>query len=1059
MWIVQKILNLHSNPQTQFYARKFFNTELVDGIVQLIQQSFSPYDLRSMACQTLRQILHAAMTDTNLVAMMRPCFSLISELRLYLEQVHLSNTSNLWKRPFVQSVLELLSEAEIIQTMDHSIEFDDSKDEHELKEHKSDEEPTLTPSKLWILAENRDRDRDKPQEPNIAQQSIRWDASRLGPDMVVSEEGRAVTRTTSNGYGCQLGDTWFSSGVTNVDFSIVHSEGTYLYIGVVGRAFNQLDSRLSIANSWCMQADRYLYANSEDVGRGERFGTGDRIRLTIDMNEHKLIISKNETQCGTIASLPSEVTIAVCMGGDNQIVHIVDSQIGSPCSNSARLLQHLVNLRKALQWFEGSGSLASRPVPSWLSTEAQQFLFKPTLSTTTGEASITEDFRVSPLSAGGFPSIVAQGIRISCGRFYYEVTLASEGCMQIGWVDADYVGDSNQGNGVGDDRHSWAYDGYRQLRWYDGSSSWGDKWKVGNVVGCALDMDNRRMLFSLNGVWMAENGVAFDSFEILSNEQVLLPGISMSRGESVQINFGTTPFNHLPAGFRPAIQAMDQQMQNTQQVQQALYDQSEWPMALDLALIRYVNHIVGTRMQKLNSDTVRTMNFTPAAILGVAAEEGDMSGISKHLLSISPVDLRARVAILACANKHLIEAIRLVNMYHLWHAPDQWNLSLARDLIQMRGMFFLDTKLSLWDMAITETMSVRSVDDQDSQRAKPKLNRIRAAYATARQNTSIELIRDTLFGQLWMQLKDRPPLHLRRPQRAFKVEFEGEGAMDVGGPYQEAISHACTDLNTYAVPILIACPNDRNSSGEERNKSILNSAMTSPEELELFEFMGVLIGIALRTRSRIDLDIARLHWKQIVRMPVTIHDLASIDNGAFRKLQMIQNPNQFGINPSDFQRTVASFFNVTLCNGLQVELIDDGNSIPVTYENRFEYVKLASHHLLHEFDVQIEAVQRGIAKIVPAHLLLLFTSAELEFLVCGQRDVDIALLRQFATYDGPSPQDRHVLFLWEVLVKIRFKLFFYFKFVGEEVRIFCFHINFIWLFRSTILHLKKELLF
>ena len=33
--------------------------------------------------------------------------------------------------------------------------------------------------------------------------------------------------------------------------------------------------------------------------------------------------------------------------------------------------------------------------------------------------------------------------------------------MQVGWIDVSFVGDDDGGNGVGDDLHSWAYDGLR----------------------------------------------------------------------------------------------------------------------------------------------------------------------------------------------------------------------------------------------------------------------------------------------------------------------------------------------------------------------------------------------------------------------------------------------------------------------------------------------------------------------------------------------------------------------------------------------------------------------
>jgi hypothetical protein len=75
-----------------------------------------------------------------------------------------------------------------------------------------------------------------------------------------------------------------------------------------------------------------------------------------------------------------------------------------------------------------------------------------------------------------------------------------------GWADGAFVGASERGEGVGDDVHSWAYDGWRQLRWNGSSSSWGSRWKRNQTVCCAVDMDARRMWFALDGEWNMGEG-------------------------------------------------------------------------------------------------------------------------------------------------------------------------------------------------------------------------------------------------------------------------------------------------------------------------------------------------------------------------------------------------------------------------------------------------------------------------------------------------------------------------------------------------------------------------
>lgn len=55
--------------------------------------------------------------------------------------------------------------------------------------------------------------------------------------------------------------------------------------------------------------------------------------------------------------------------------------------------------------------------------------------------------------------------------FYYEVTLMTDGLMQIGWCCRNTSFDSS--NGVGDSQDSYSYDGYRVEKWNQEHSHFG----------------------------------------------------------------------------------------------------------------------------------------------------------------------------------------------------------------------------------------------------------------------------------------------------------------------------------------------------------------------------------------------------------------------------------------------------------------------------------------------------------------------------------------------------------------------------------------------------------
>jgi len=147
------------------------------------------------------------------------------------------------------------------------------------------------------------------------------------------------------------------------------------------------------------------------------------------------------------------------------------------------------------------------------------------------------------LSYKGFPSVAAKNLLLTSGKWYYEAVVLTSGLMQIGWCDALFAGDSNNGEGVGDDVHSYAYDGFRQKTWHNQkTSNFGTRWNAGDVVGCAVDIDRGSMQFALNGDWGSRE--AFNT----TFPHGVMPAASFAKGEKLCFNFGASGFVHAPPG-------------------------------------------------------------------------------------------------------------------------------------------------------------------------------------------------------------------------------------------------------------------------------------------------------------------------------------------------------------------------------------------------------------------------------------------------------------------------------------------------------------------------------
>ena len=103
-------------------------------------------------------------------------------------------------------------------------------------------------------------------------------------------------------------------------------------------------------------------------------------------------------------------------------------------------------------------------------------------------------------------------------------------------------------------------------------------------------------------------------------------------------------------------------------------------------------------------------------------------------------------------------------------------------------------------------------------------------------------------------------------------------------------------------------------------------------------------------------------------------------------------------------------------DGREVVLCPGGATRQVTPANCREYCEKLLHMRMTETELQTRAVERGMADILPLPLLRLFSWEQVERLVCGRREIDLALLQRCTQYeDGLSAEAPRVVSLWKAL--------------------------------------------
>ncbi|KAK4517931.1 uncharacterized protein ATC70_001280 [Mucor velutinosus] len=135
------------------------------------------------------------------------------------------------------------------------------------------------------------------------------------------------------------------------------------------------------------------------------------------------------------------------------------------------------------------------------------------------------------------------------GKWYYEVFLFTDGIMQIGWGTKQCLLSPQDGSGIGDDVHGFAFDTHRCAVWAAGelhssSSALLGECKAGDVLGCLLDLDKSYCTFFING---QNHGLSID---VTKTEMALYPTISLTGHQHVVANFGRQAWYHSVDGAK-----------------------------------------------------------------------------------------------------------------------------------------------------------------------------------------------------------------------------------------------------------------------------------------------------------------------------------------------------------------------------------------------------------------------------------------------------------------------------------------------------------------------------
>ncbi|EMR65349.1 putative e3 ubiquitin-protein ligase ptr1 + rna transporter 1 protein [Eutypa lata UCREL1] len=237
------------------------------------------------------------------------------------------------------------------------------------------------------------------------------------------------------------------------------------------------------------------------------------------------------------------------------------------------------------------------------------------------------------------------------------------------------------------------------------------------------------------------------------------------------------------------------------------------------------------------------------------------------------------------------------------------------------------------------------------------------------------------------------------------IRFHGEEGVDAGGVTREwfqVLSRQMFDPN-YA--LFVPVSSDRTTFHPNKLSGI------NDEHLMFFKFIGRVIGKALYEGRVLDCYFSRAVYKRILGKPVSVKDMESFDPDYYKSLVWMLENDITDIITESFS-VEDDVFGVTRIE----DLCEDGRNVPVTEDNKHEYVRLVvEHKLLSSVKEQMENFLKGFHEIIPAELISIFNEQELELLISGLPDIDVDDWKSNTEYHNYTPSSPQIQWFWRAV--------------------------------------------
>ncbi|KAJ6613271.1 hypothetical protein B0H10DRAFT_2048963 [Mycena sp. CBHHK59/15] len=242
-------------------------------------------------------------------------------------------------------------------------------------------------------------------------------------------------------------------------------------------------------------------------------------------------------------------------------------------------------------------------------------------------------------------------------------------------------------------------------------------------------------------------------------------------------------------------------------------------------------------------------------------------------------------------------------------------------------------------------------------------------------------------------------------KRRLMVNFEGEDGLDYGGVSREWFFLLSHEIFNPSYGLF------EYSTHDNYTLQINPASGINPDHLSYFKFIGRCLGLAIFHRRFLDAYFVPSFYKMILRKTMALADLEAVDADLHRSLGWMLENDITDVLDETFTMTEERFGE-----HVTIELKPDGGDVPVTEENKKEYVEaVVAYRISRRVKSQFDAFMEGLLELIPSELINVFDERELELLIGGMSEIDMDDWTKFTDYRGYEKTDQVIEWFWQCI--------------------------------------------